>query len=50
MGGACNTHWRGAKYVKGSWWENMKKKDHLEDLDVDGRKLKCLYKEQDGNM
>jgi len=35
MGRACSTHWTGEK----CWSENLKERDHLEDLGVDGRAI-----------
>jgi hypothetical protein len=32
----------------GFWWENLKKRDHLEEIDIDRTTiLKCISKEQD---
>jgi hypothetical protein len=31
-----------------SWWENLKEREHLDDLGVDGRILKCISEKQDG--
>jgi hypothetical protein len=36
MGGACNTHGRDERQAK-FWSENLKGKDHSEDLGVDGK-------------
>jgi hypothetical protein len=30
------------------WWENPRQRDHLEDLGVDGRILKLIFKMWDG--
>jgi hypothetical protein len=37
MGGACSTNGRDEKCVQKFWSENLKGRDHLEDLGVDGR-------------
>jgi len=37
MGGACSTYGRKGEVYTGLWWGNLKERDHLEDLDVDGR-------------
>jgi len=43
MGGACSTY--GGAVHTGFWWENLRIRDHLEDLGTDGRKiLKCIFK------
>jgi hypothetical protein len=31
-------------FFKGFWWENLKKKGHLEDMVVDAIILKCILK------
>jgi hypothetical protein len=36
MGGACRTHGEGEVHTY-IWWGNLREKDHLEDLGVDGR-------------
>jgi hypothetical protein len=36
MGGAHSTH-GGGKAYKGFWWQNLGKRDHLEDPGTDGR-------------
>jgi hypothetical protein len=40
MGGACSRYGdRRAEEHTGTWWENLRDRDHLEDPDVDGRTL-----------
>jgi hypothetical protein len=35
----------------GFWWENLRKRDHLNDLDVNGRiTLKLIFKKRWGGM
>jgi hypothetical protein len=34
----------------GLLWGNVVERDHLEDLDIDGRILKCVFKKLDGGM
>jgi hypothetical protein len=35
----------------GFWWENLRKRDHLEDQDVDGRVVvKYIFKKWDGGI
>ena len=36
MGGACGTYGGKDKYVQDFWWGNLKDRNHLEDLDIDG--------------
>jgi hypothetical protein len=36
MSGACRTHGRDEKFVV-FWLENLKGRDHSEDMDIDGR-------------
>jgi len=38
MGGASSTYGRGEMYTK-FWWKNLRKRDHPEDPDVDGRNI-----------
>jgi hypothetical protein len=37
VGGACGTHGRGEKHVQGFGGIALRRKYHLEDLDIDGR-------------
>jgi len=37
MGGACSTCGVRGEVHKGFWWRNVKERDHMEDLGVDGR-------------
>jgi len=32
------------------WREILKKRDHLKDISVDGKMLKCILKKQDGKV
>jgi hypothetical protein len=32
----------------GFWWGDLREGDHLEDLDVDGRIIKWMFKKCDG--
>jgi hypothetical protein len=34
------------QHVRGAWWGGMRKGDHLENLDIDGR----IYKKWDGEV
>ena len=36
MDGACSTY-GGGEVLSGFWWGNLRERDHLEDLGVDGR-------------
>jgi hypothetical protein len=38
MGGACGTHGRDEVHTK-FWSENLKGRDHLEDLGIDGKMI-----------
>ena len=43
--------WGKGEVHKGFWWENLKERDHLEELGVNGRiKLKFLFKNWNGGM
>jgi hypothetical protein len=35
MGGECSTY--DGEVHTGFWWESLRKRDHLEDLGIDGR-------------
>jgi hypothetical protein len=37
MGGACSTDGRCEKLIESFWSENLKGKDHSEDINVEGR-------------
>jgi hypothetical protein len=47
MGGACSTYGRQEKCYR-VLWGDMRKKDHLEDLGLDGNILKRFFKRWDG--
>jgi hypothetical protein len=36
MSGACSTYGGKREVHKSFWWGNLRKRDHLEDLGVDG--------------
>ena len=36
MGGACGTYREEETCIQSFWWENMRERDHLENLSVDG--------------
>jgi len=49
MGGACGTCGGGGDVLAWFWWGNMKERDHLEYVGVDGRiALKRKITKQDG--
>jgi hypothetical protein len=37
MGGACGAYRGRGEVCTGVWWENLRERDHFEDLGVDGR-------------
>jgi hypothetical protein len=37
MRGACSTHKRDEKLIQNFWSENLKGRNHIEDIDIDGR-------------
>ena len=37
MGGACSAYLGGGEVCTGFWWGNLRERDHLENLGVDGR-------------
>jgi hypothetical protein len=37
MGGACSTYGGRGKVHPGIWWGNLRERDHLEGVGVDGR-------------
>ena len=49
MGGACGTY-GGEEMYTGFWWGDLRERDQLEDLDVDGRIiLKLIFRKWDGD-
>jgi hypothetical protein len=47
MGGACSAYWREEAYTE-FWWGNLRERNHLGDLDVDGRIiLRRIFKKWD---
>jgi hypothetical protein len=49
MGVACGTYWRQERCIQGLWWGDLREKDDMEDLRMDGRiELKLMFKKWDG--
>lgn len=47
MGRASDTY--GAEgNAESDWWQNLKERNHLEDISVDGEMLKCILQKQEG--
>ena len=45
MDGACGKYKKEEKKYTGFWWQNVKERDYLEDLVVDGRLIvKLIFK------
>jgi len=43
--------WETGEMHTGSWWGNLRGREHLEDAGVDGRIiLKCIFRKSDGGM
>jgi hypothetical protein len=51
MSGACSTYGGGGEVYAGFWWGNLRERDHLEDLGVDGRIiLRWVFRKLDEGM
>jgi len=49
MGGACSTYGGPGEVLTGFWWGNLRERDHMEDLGVDGRViLRWIFRELGG--
>jgi len=49
MGGTCSTYGEEERYIQGYVWENLRERDLLEDLGVDGRIiLSWIFRKLDG--
>jgi hypothetical protein len=49
MNGACYTYGGDSRSVYRFWWGDLRKRGHLEDLEIDGRIiLKWIFKKWDG--
>jgi hypothetical protein len=48
MGRECSTYGGEERCIQGFWWGNLRKRDHLEDLGVDGRiVLRWIFRKWD---
>jgi hypothetical protein len=51
MVGMCGMHGENRNAQRVVWWQNVRGRDHFEDLGTDGRIiLKCILKEQLGSL
>ena len=50
MGWACNTYGGRGEVYPGFWWGNMRERDHLEGVGVDGRIiLRWIFRKRNGS-
>jgi len=48
MGGACSTYGGRGEVYTGFWWGNLRERDNLEDLGIDGRIiLRWIFRKRD---